>query len=68
MMSNVKHICQHCKNVMHTPKEWWLDLSLKLVCYVCSNEIKRKDKTFETAKRKPQYFGGLGRGAGGEHD
>ena len=23
---------------------------------------------FETAKRKPQYFGGLGRGAGGEHD
>ena len=24
--------------------------------------------TFETAKRKPQYFGGLGRGNGGEHD
>ena len=24
--------------------------------------------TFETAKRKPQYFGGLGRGAGGEHE
>jgi len=23
---------------------------------------------FETAKRKPQYFGGLGRGSGGEHD
>ena len=23
---------------------------------------------FETAKRKPQYFGGLGRGNGGEHD
>ena len=23
---------------------------------------------FETAKRRPQYFGGLGRGAGGEHD
>ena len=23
---------------------------------------------FETAKRKPQYFGGLGRGAGGEHE
>ena len=23
---------------------------------------------FETANRKPQYFGGLGRGAGGEHD
>ena len=23
---------------------------------------------FETAKRKPQYFGGLGRGDGGEHD
>ena len=22
---------------------------------------------FETAKRRPQYFGGLGRGAGGEH-
>lgn len=24
--------------------------------------------TFETAKRKPQYFGGLGRGYGGEHE
>ena len=24
--------------------------------------------TFETAKRKPQYFGGLGRGNGGEHE
>ena len=24
--------------------------------------------TFETAKRRPQYFGGLGRGAGGEHE
>jgi hypothetical protein len=24
--------------------------------------------TFETAKRKPNYFGGLGRGNGGEHD
>lgn len=24
--------------------------------------------TFETAKRSPQYFGGLGRGAGGEHE
>ncbi len=24
--------------------------------------------TFETAKRRPQYFGGLGRGNGGEHD
>ena len=23
---------------------------------------------FETAKRKPQYFGGLGRGQGGEHE
>ena len=23
---------------------------------------------FETAKRRPQYFGGLGRGSGGEHD
>ena len=23
---------------------------------------------FETAKRRPQYFGGLGRGDGGEHD
>ena len=23
---------------------------------------------FETAKRKPSYFGGLGRGNGGEHD
>ena len=23
---------------------------------------------FETAKRRPHYFGGLGRGAGGEHD
>ena len=23
---------------------------------------------FETAKRKPQYFGGLGRGNGGEHE
>ena len=23
---------------------------------------------FETAKRKPHYFGGLGRGNGGEHD
>ena len=23
---------------------------------------------FETARRKPQYFGGLGRGRGGEHD
>ena len=23
---------------------------------------------FEIAKRKPQYFGGLGRGNGGEHD
>ena len=23
---------------------------------------------FETAKRKPQFFGGLGRGNGGEHD
>ena len=23
---------------------------------------------FETAKRKPNYFGGLGRGNGGEHD
>ena len=23
---------------------------------------------FETAKRKPQYFGGLGRGSGGEHE
>jgi len=22
---------------------------------------------FETAKRRPQYFGGLGRGQGGEH-
>ena len=24
--------------------------------------------TFETAKRKPQYFNGLGRGVGGEHE
>jgi len=24
--------------------------------------------TFETAKRRPQYFGGLGRGKGGEHE
>ena len=24
--------------------------------------------TFETARRKPQYFGGLGRGNGGEHE
>ena len=24
--------------------------------------------TFETAKRSPQYFGGLGRGHGGEHE
>lgn len=24
--------------------------------------------TFETAKRRPQYFNGLGRGAGGEHE
>ena len=24
--------------------------------------------TFETAKRKPEYFGGFGRGAGGEHE
>ena len=24
--------------------------------------------TFEVAKRKPQYFGGLGRGNGGEHE
>ena len=24
--------------------------------------------TIETAKRRPQYFGGLGRGNGGEHD
>ena len=23
---------------------------------------------FETAKRKPQYFGGFGRGNGGEHE
>jgi len=23
---------------------------------------------FETARRKPQYFGGLGRGDGGEHE
>jgi len=23
---------------------------------------------FETAKRRPQYFNGLGRGAGGEHE
>ena len=23
---------------------------------------------FETAKRRPQYFGGLGRGKGGEHE
>ncbi|MDC1020498.1 hypothetical protein OAR23_00580 [bacterium] len=24
--------------------------------------------TFETAKRKPEYFGGYGRGQGGEHE
>ena len=24
--------------------------------------------TFETARRRPQYFGGLGRGIGGEHE
>jgi hypothetical protein len=24
--------------------------------------------TFETAKRKPEFFGGFGRGAGGEHE
>ena len=24
--------------------------------------------TFETAKRRPQYFGSLGRGTGGEHE
>ena len=24
--------------------------------------------TFETARRRPKYFGGLGRGRGGEHD
>lgn len=24
--------------------------------------------TFETAKRKPQFFGGFGRGSGGEHE
>ena len=24
--------------------------------------------TFETAKRKPEYFGGFGRGRGGEHE
>ena len=24
--------------------------------------------TFETARRRPEYFGGLGRGRGGEHE
>ena len=24
--------------------------------------------TFETARRRPEYFGGLGRGTGGEHE
>ena len=24
--------------------------------------------TFETARRKPEYFGGLGRSGGGEHE
>ena len=24
--------------------------------------------TFEVARKRPQYFGGLGRGAGGEHE
>ena len=24
--------------------------------------------TFETARQKPEFFGGLGRGGGGEHD
>ena len=37
---------------MYTPKEWWLDLSLKLVCYVCSNEIKREEKTDEKTDGK----------------
>ena len=40
----IKHVCQHCKNVMHIPKEWMM-YAHKLVCYVCNNEIKRKDKT-----------------------
>ena len=24
--------------------------------------------TFETARQKPEFFGGLGRGGGGEHE
>ena len=24
--------------------------------------------TFEVARKRPQYFGGLGRGSGGEHE
>jgi hypothetical protein len=43
----IKHICQHCKNIMHIPKEWLL-YAHKLVCYVCSNEIKREEKQDDT--------------------
>lgn len=30
--------------------------------------IEFKDVIFETARRTPHYFGGLGRGNGGEHE
>lgn len=41
-MKTVKYVCKHCKNIMHIPKEWLL-YAHKLVCYVCSNEIKREE-------------------------
>lgn len=42
-MNSVKHICQHCKNVMYIPKDW-LSNAHKWVCYVCSNVIQHKEK------------------------
>jgi len=41
-----KHTCEHCKNVMYIPVEWLL-YAHKLVCYVCNNEIKRKERDDE---------------------
>ena len=47
----------------------WIAFGISTVVHVALiGAIAITVGTFETARRKPQYFGGYGRGPGGEHE
>ena len=46
----------------------WLGVFSMMLHTLILGAIAITVATFETAKRRPQYFGGFGRGKGGEHD